>query len=911
MRIRVRKCERFGSDGVLTRRLDRRSFVKEAGLASLSASVRGGPPDPALVSDATAFHAVWPPNAERPWPGPDFWPNPLQDWRVRGGRLECCSAGGDRNVALLTRSVSERTGSLHLQVSCGSLESGGAGEGFAGFRLGIKHPMGDYRAAAIYGQGLNAGLSVDGRLFIGTLEAAAPKIAAIDDVQLELEARPAGAGEYGLTLRATSRQSAGSAEVKRRVPARWIEGTLALVSSSGPVTPTPVELPPIKDFSFYPPNQQRGGTVRFWFSDWVVAGTKVDTHPERAYGPILFTLYTVSRGTLKLSAQFPPLGNASPTAALEVLDPNGAWRPIATAAIDPDSWNATFRVTGWDATQDHSYRVSYSMEDAGGGVRQHTYGGTVRRDPVDKQQIKIGLLTCMWDFGFPHADFTEHLAWHKPDILLWTGDQIYEPVGGFGVIQSRAPEMMEPAILDFLRKWFLFGWATRDLTRDIPSVCMTDDHDMFHGNIWGCGGRPTNPGAVSSTAGQDTVRYSNYAAQDSGGYKMAPRWVNMVQRAQTSHLPDPFDPTPVLQGIGTYYTELQWGGVSYAILEDRKWKSAPKVELPAADIVNGFARNPHWNAATQSNSPNAELLGQRQLDFLEYWAANWSGGTWMKFAVSQTPFACLHTEPAGMDRDDHDPEEAIPEPGVYIAGDHLVADHDSGAWPQHERDAAILKYRKGFAAHLCGDQHLGSLSHYGVHDFRDGVYSICTPAISNIWPRRWYPTEPGANGIANRPGTGDHRDAFGNRVSVSAVANPARYPGPGLEGLRKRVTGYTILTCDRQTRRVTVAAWPRWTDPAARDAKPYDGWPATIEQLDNGLHGAGWELKEVHTSMRDPVVQVQSMTGEVIYTLRIHGDVFTPRVRASGVYNVIAFDPDGDYRQEWLQMTAQRRADRA
>jgi hypothetical protein len=38
------------------------------------------------------------------------------------------------------------------------------------------------------------------------------------------------------------------------------------------------------------------------------------------------------------------------------------------------------------------------------------------------------------------------------------------------VIQSRATDLIRPAMLDFLRKWFIFGWAVRDLTRDIPSV---------------------------------------------------------------------------------------------------------------------------------------------------------------------------------------------------------------------------------------------------------------------------------------------------------------------------------------------------------------------------------------------------------------------------------------------------------
>lgn len=111
----------------------------------------------------------------------------------------------------------------------------------------------------------------------------------------------------------------------------------------------------------------------------------------------------------------------------------------------------------------------------------------------------------------------------------------------------------------------------------------------------------------------------------------------------------------------------------------------------------------------------------------------------MKFAVSQTPFGCLHTEPAGENNDDDDPHLAIPAVGDYIEGDHMVADHDSGAWPQNGRDAGILKWRKAFAAHLCGDQHLPTTSLYGVKEVRDVVYSICTSAISNIFPRRWFP----------------------------------------------------------------------------------------------------------------------------------------------------------------------------
>ena len=80
---------------------------------------------PALTSapeTQPAFQSAWSHDVDRPWPGPDYWPNPLQDWRVRAGRLECCSPGGDRNVALLTRTVAEGPGELMLSVRCGQIQ---------------------------------------------------------------------------------------------------------------------------------------------------------------------------------------------------------------------------------------------------------------------------------------------------------------------------------------------------------------------------------------------------------------------------------------------------------------------------------------------------------------------------------------------------------------------------------------------------------------------------------------------------------------------------------------------------------------------------------------------------------------------------------------------------------------------
>lgn len=890
--------------------IDRREFLKQAGGTALGATAL------TLAHSAFAesseprvsFRSAWPRDAERPWPGPEYWSNPLQDWRIRNGRLECFSPGGDRNVTLLTRSVASRKGDLALSVRIGKLGDAPLEQGFAGFRLGIRHPMNDYRASAIYGRGMNVGINSDGRLFLGALEDPAPQIDLASPLELRLHAHPSAAG-YTLTLRATTLDGRHATETTREVPAHWLEGMMALVCSSGPVEPTPVRIPPVKDGRFYPPHQETGGTMRFWFEDWTVGGTKVDEHDERSFGPILFTLYTVSRRTLKLSAQFPPLGDNAPSATLQVRTNTDAWRTIGTARLDPDAWNATFRVSSWDDSKDHEYRILYSLPDAHGTPHQHAYSGTIHKDPSQNDDFTIGLLTCLWDFGFPHTDLMSNIAWHKPEVLFWTGDQVYEPVGGYGVIESRAPDLIVPAMLDFLRKWMVFGWAVGDLTRNIPSVCMTDDHDMYQGNIWGCAGRPTNPAKDFSATIRDDASMLEEAEDDSGGYRMASRWVNMVQRLQTAHLPDPFDPAPVLQNISVYYTDLRWGGVSFAILEDRKWKSAPTPTLPGGKIFNGFPMNPDWNSATDSNAPEAELLGPRQLDFLEAWAADWSAGTWMKFAVSQTIFGCLHTEPKGSINDDDELQLAVPPVGANVEGDHMVADYDTAGWPQHGRDATILKWRKGFAAHLCGDQHLGTTSHYGVSKFRDGVYGVCTPALSSIWPRRWWPPQPAPNALPGHRNTGDYLDPFGNRMTVLAAANPAQYPGAELQDLRYRATGYTILRCNRSTRKTTITQWPRWVDPSAPGATPFDGWPITVDQTDNGLWGAEWVLDTIETpGLQDPVVQVHDNDNEVLYTIRIRGTSFTPRVRQSGTYTVVAYDPDGDYRKEWKDVQARKRS---
>lgn len=740
-----------------------------------------------------------------PWLGPDYWANPLQDWRRTSARaFECHVAGGDRNVYWLTRTLGE-TGDFAMSVRLAPLDATAAPapRGWVGFRLGCRTWVNHYKDTAIRGLGLEAGLTHDGTLFI-TGAPAGPRLPLSGELTLSLT-----------LIGSTLTLSAGGESLRHDLPqpARdFLTGGLMLVCSS--VDPLP-DLPVIRE-----PNSAtepkrgtaRGGAMRFRFTDWQVSGPRVRTHPERAFGPLLFNQFTLSRGVLKMLVQLVPFD--SPQPALEL---RAGGRTVAQASIDPLSSTALLRVDRWDATRATPYEVVFGA---------HRLTGTIPADPVGKPQVNVGALTCQNDCGFPHAGIARNLAHAQPDILFFTGDQVYERNGEYGI--ERAP--LATARLDYLRKWFLFGWAWGDLTRNIPCVCLADDHDVYHGNIWGAGGRK-----AEFTPGPEQKGQPQQWGQDSGGYTMPATWVNMVQRTQSAHLPDPPDPTPIDQEITVHYGHLHWGGISFALLEDRKWKTAPRTVLPEALIHNGWPQNPKWDAARQGDVPTAHLLGERQEKFLAAWANDWRDDTIMKCVVSATIFTNLATLPQTALDDSVTQSLAVMPLGGYAPNEKVTMDHDSNAWPQTARTRALRLIRRCLAVHIAGDQHLGSTVQYGVDDFADGPTALCTPAVSNLFPRRWFP-----------PGTtnnlGDFRDGFGNRVTVRAVANPQKF-GIAPHAQNERAPGFGWIVFDKPARRITLTNWPRWADLTSPGAQPYPGWPITISQWDNGLSRAGFELK--------------------------------------------------------------------
>jgi alkaline phosphatase D len=818
-------------------RLTRRRFI--AGSASLAASTVVAPLLRAeMLQPVPEFRSRWDLCPDRMWLGPEYWANPLQDWQISNGRIECTNAAPDRNVHVLTRQLTTASGTLDMSVRVGKI---GAGPGSVGFRIGAQGPLGDYRNSLIFGRGLEAGIGVDGSMFVADVRSTTGASVSVDDTQLRLTAEPAGEA-FAVTL--TVRDARGSVLgtiTKNNVRPGELAGNLALVCNFGNAQPAAAAA------------KAAEGAARFWFADWRIGGTKVSEHADRMFGPILFSQYTLTRGVLKLTAQLPPLGAQDSQSVRLQTRKGSAWSTIAESNIHPHARTATFRIPKWNDRVDVPYRLAYALTYRSGRSEDHFWEGTARRDPVDKAIITVADVSCNTHQGFPNAEFVAQMATLDPDLLAFTGDQFYESSGGYGVI--RTP--VDKAMVDYLRKWYLHGWTWRELMRDRPTISLPDDHDVYQGNLWG-----------ESGEGRKTT-------QAAGGYDMAAEWVNVVYRTQTAHLPDPYDATPAKRGAIQYYGPMTYGRVSFAILADRQYKSGPEGKVPPTGTARGdHVMNPDYDPKT-SDVPGLELLGEKQERFVREWAANWDGAD-MKAVISQTVFTAVPTT--------HGNERMV-----------LRADYDTNAWPQTPRNRAVREIRKAFAFHIAGDQHLPAVVQYGVDAHRDGPVAFAGPAVNVGYPRWFEPAaakwlQPKSDSL-----TGDFTDSFGHPLTVLAVKNGAIKPRQGdvRQLLDDKASGLGLVRFDKKNRRVVIECWPYLAE-VTKPGTQMPGWPVTIDLAETYGRKAAAHLPTLNVSgVAEPVVQiVDEANGEIVYTFRMAGQRWRPPVFAPGMYTIKVSDPE-------------------
>lgn len=852
-----------------------------------------------------SYHSDWQHQPNRIWVGPDMWANRLQDWRLEDGKLQCINTSlGLRTVHLLTHQIGGSKGSVKLEISLG-LNPGAArigADGWAGFLIGAGEDQLDYRASALihHAPGNTGGIVIavneygqvvfldntSKRESLGAMPRM-PELNVPDSVLLKVELYPGVDSLYTISASAIDQltRDVVSTNTLANIDPVKVMGNIAIAANHIDKE--------VKDHSY-------------WFDQLSVSGDKLDVNTSHRFGPVLGVQYTLSRGILKLTAQMPPIGMEDDQFVKFWIRAEGeaAWTLADSVSILYRSFTAPIRIENWNSALDYEYRLTYRLNDQKGRKRSYFYTGKIAAEPIAKKELVVGAFACIshshgsisnanFDYPnrlwFPHTEFVNSVAGQKPDILFFMGDQVYE--GRPTYPDYASPEITE---LDYLYKWYIFLWTIHDLTRNIPAVSIPDDHDVYHGNIWGAGGRKAPAYPQDSIYPEYYEGLKGHWQQDQGGYKLNASTVNMIQATQTSHLPDPYDPTPVEQGIEVYYTDLNYGRISFAILEDRKFKSAPSLMLPEARVVNGFAQNRYiWGRAL--DNPDAKLLGERQLAFIDHWTADWKDVD-MKATISQTIFANLSTYPSTFRTDAGTPGLSSLPPDEYPEDYRVARDMDSNGWPFTARQNALKAIRKGFPVMIAGDQHLGSLIHMGVNTWDDAGYSFCVPAIGNLWPRRWFPPEPGRDHIEGMPAyTGKYFDGFGNRMNVWAVANPVE-TGKTPIALYDRAVGYGIIKFNKSLGEITFECWKREADPSDPDHGIFPGWPKTVSILDNYDRPVRSWLPNYQVSglSNKPVFQViDEANGEILYTVRVPGDVYQPGVfDYSGSYTIRIGDPD-------------------
>ncbi|NNJ26902.1 hypothetical protein [Alienimonas chondri] len=278
----------------------------------------GAPP----VGDGQAGEAVpsvdldWAGAADRMWAGPNLRANRLQDWRVRGGRLECVEAGPNKPLRTVVHTgvrlagPGSFTASVQIEPATGDGDSpiglvgGFARDSAAGLLIGAEPNLEPRGAAIVHhatgpGAGYFCGVTAEGRAFLRDLEQ--PLDA--EPIKISGAAFPPSA-KGPITITATveggrlsvkvTRGSSSARFTRGDLPAERLRGSVGLVSHPGSKAPDTT-------------------TGRWAFSNWTMSGDALAVADAACeIGPILGTKYTLDasrgdgpdRGLLTLQAQF-------------------------------------------------------------------------------------------------------------------------------------------------------------------------------------------------------------------------------------------------------------------------------------------------------------------------------------------------------------------------------------------------------------------------------------------------------------------------------------------------------------------------------------------------------------------------------------------------------------------------------
>ena len=751
-----------------------------------------------------SLHYDWDSIDNQPWLGYNFWCNSFLDWRVQNHKAIAYPFFKKRRTAHVTsHSIIKSDGQLRLSASIKLFEK-------------VKKD-----STAIYGFLIGAGDSIydskTNNFVFNTLSPGSCHLFGIKaNGNLQLIDYQKDSLLFENKLDSNEIAELYKDGIKLELEYQGLSATYFRINSKSIKLPNTYKIPMGSIALFY--NSQTPFTANASFDNVQIKGenTLFQRDKKSTIDAVLSTFYTNTRDSLFLTAQLMPfIPDSSENIKLRIID--GNHESSYEGVFDSSCYQIRYRI----ALPNNFKSVGYSISvmDIRNSIKfKSSHNGTINAKPQNKHP-KIMALNCNGftffhsggidykNLFYPYQKIREGYEIKKPDVVAFLGDQIYESRPTMAIYK-------EPfCFLDYIYKWSIWCYAFRDITLNQPTIIMTDDHDVFQGNLWGNGGVNAKTKPVNEIPSYYGKRNYDTWQQDNGGYFMSKNFVNMVLKSQTSHLPFPKE-RKLSNGIINYYTEYKYGNLNFAILEDKKFKSPPAWN--DFKVYNGFTIEKNIKPEDY-HKEEFTLLGEKQLFFLKNWSIQPKTKNEYKIILTQSAYASLTTvqvdytplkdRPA---RKDTTPQKVSP-------------DMDTNGWPKIGRDRALNCLQDSSIIFISGDQHMGAV--IDVFDSSNTSYTFFSvPAIANTWPRMWWPKNIESN--KNYP-LGNYIDAFGNKIIVKAVANP-NLSAPEPNSINRKSPGFGIIEFNKKGNKVNLHAYPLYFN-STSELNEFKGWPIEIK----------------------------------------------------------------------------------
>ena len=205
--------------------------------------------------------------------GSEYWANNAQDWQIVNHRMECLVSNQHRKILLLSRQLGIQNGNLEMKVRLGLFndEISNLNRNWAGFSVGAKGRLVNYKDIKNYEKGIDIGVCTNGTLFIGApspnhkneniIEALKTGV----DLKVLISFNNSGYTIDFSVLEIESGKVLGHIS-KNDIAAEQFGGDLVLVSN------------------FENPNKDQVNTTKsVWFKNWEIKGSKVVMYNERFF----------------------------------------------------------------------------------------------------------------------------------------------------------------------------------------------------------------------------------------------------------------------------------------------------------------------------------------------------------------------------------------------------------------------------------------------------------------------------------------------------------------------------------------------------------------------------------------------------------------------------------------------------